>query len=602
VSGVAQRIQGTAAAPGAAHGGWAEVGRPPLPAPRLVEPAEVGAELARLRAAAISSAKELRTLAESVKASGHEAEAAIFGAHALMARDPDLLDSAAREIETRRSDAAAAIMTAARAVAAKVAALEDERLRGRAADILDVADRIARHILGLPGDGDLRRPAVILATDLPPSVTATLPRELVLGIVLEGSSPTAHAAILARAYGIPAVVGAAGALAAARALGPDAEVGLDGSTGEVLLGADAADAARLEARAASDARARAADLFEASLQAVTLDGVEVGLVANLGGPDEARDAVALGAAGVGLFRTEFLFLERAAAPSEEEQLLAYRAVVEAFAGRPVTIRLLDVGGDKPIPYLPIPREDNPFLGVRALRLAADRPELFITQLRACLRAAAAGPVRVMAPMIADAADTAVLLDLAEHARASLVADGLEFGPIELGVMLEIPAAILAAGSYFDQIAFASLGTNDLLQYTLAVDRGNPALERYRDPLHPAQLRLIRLAVEAADARGIPLSVCGEMAGDPVAALALVGLGVRSLSMVAPSLPAVRRAIRRVEAARLAAEADAACLDASAAEARGRFARLLDAGEQAPRRRAGGGGARSSNRRFQTSPW
>ena len=233
---------------------------------------------------------------------------------------------------------------------------------------------------------------------------------------------------------------------------------------------------------------------------MTRDGVEVTLLANIGTPAEAERAVALGARGVGLFRTEFLFVERAAAPSEDEQVAANRSVVDAFAPGPVTIRLLDVGGDKPIPWLPIPAEANPFLGVRALRLAGEQPDLFVTQLRAAMRAAAGGGrVKVMAPMVADAVDVGVLLDLAERARAGLVADGLPHGEVDLGVMLEIPSAVLVAPSFFDRIRFASLGTNDLLQYTLAADRGNPALERYRDPLHPALLRLIASA--GKDARG-----------------------------------------------------------------------------------------------------
>ena len=280
---------------------------------------------------------------------------------------------------------------------------------------------------------------------------------------------------------------------------------------------------------------------------------------------------------MGLFRTEFLFLERSTPPSEDEQTAAYREAVEAFAGDPVTIRLLDIGGDKPIPYLPMPAEDNPFLGVRALRLAVDRPELFVTQLRACYRAATAGPVKVMAPMVADAGDAALLLELAAEARAGLVADGIAFADADLGVMLEIPSAILAADSWFGDVAFASIGTNDLTQYTLAVDRGNPALERYRDAMHPAVLRLIRTAVESAGRAGIGLSVCGEMGGDPAAALALVGLGIRSLSMGAASLPAVRRAIRATDASVLRSTAEAALADRSAADARARFAALLPGG-------------------------
>ena len=265
--------------------------------------------------------------------------------------------------------------------------------------------------------------------------------------------------------------------------------------------------------------------------------VSAAAVVVLGRARSAR-AVELGAHGVGLFRTEFLFLERAAPPSEDEQLAAYRAVVEAFAPHPVTIRLLDVGGDKPIPYLPIAPEANPFLGVRALRLAWDEPGLFLTQLRAAMRAAAGTPdgtVGVMAPMIADARDADLLLRLAARARDGLAAAGVAHGEIELGVMLEIPAAILVGDTYLPRLAFASIGTNDLLQYTVAVDRGNRSLARYQESLHPALLRLVRRAVEACDAAGASLSVCGEMGGDAVAALALVGLGVRKLSMASSSL-------------------------------------------------------------------
>jgi phosphoenolpyruvate-protein kinase (PTS system EI component) len=280
---------------------------------------------------------------------------------------------------------------------------------------------------------------------------------------------------------------------------------------------------------------------------------------------------------VGLFRTEFLFVERSAPPTEDEQLEANLAVVEAFRPGPVTIRLLDVGGDKPIPWLPIPPEPNPFLGVRALRLAAEQPDLFITQLRAAMRAAAGeGRIKVMAPMVADASDVAVLEDLAARARTSLGAEGVPHGEIELGVMLEIPSAVLVAPSFFGRLAFASIGTNDMLQYTLAADRGNAALERYRDSLHPALLRLIASAAKDAATAGVELSVCGEMAGDPAAALALVGLGVTVLSMASSSLAPVRRAIRANDARELG-EAARTALDApSAAVVRARFEALLAA--------------------------
>ena len=236
----------------------------------------------------------------------------------------------------------------------------------------------------------------------------------------------------------------------------------------------------------------------------------------------------------------------------------------------MTIRLLDVGGDKPIPYLPLTEEDNPFLGVRALRLADRRPDVFVTQLRACLRAAVNGRVKVMAPMVADAGDVATLRQLAERARRELVAEGRPIGEIDLGVMLEIPSAILTADTYVRELKFVSIGTNDLLQYTLAADRRNPALERYRDSLHPALLQLVRLAVEAAERARIELSICGEMAGEPVAALVLVGLGVRVLSVSPSSIAAVRRALRGVALRDLERIATAALGDASAADVRRRL--------------------------------
>jgi phosphoenolpyruvate-protein phosphotransferase len=568
------RIAGRAAAPGIAQGPWAELGRPQLPGARPIAVSEIADEVARLRDAAKAASRELRELASSVRDAGHADEAAIFLAQAAMARDPDVIDAAVRSIERDQVDAVGAIQNAGREAAGKIAALDDELLRGRATDVVDVAERIARALAGISEAPTLATPSIVIAADLPPSVTASLPRDRVLGIALEGSSPTAHAAILARAYGIPAIVSATGLLDAARGAGSAATLAIDGSTGEAIVDPDPEERARYDQLAGDAAARRERDLGEAHQPARTLDGLEVALLANIGSPDESADAVRLGAHGIGLFRTEFLFLERSRPPSEEEQAGAYRRVVEAFAGLPVTIRLLDVGGDKQIPYLDQPREDNPFLGVRALRLADRRPDLFITQLRACYRAAAAGPVKVMAPMIADASDAATLRALAREARASLDRDGLPIGEVALGVMLEIPSAILVGDSYLAQLGFASLGTNDLLQYALAVDRGNAALERYRDSLHPALLRLVREAVESSSRAGIELSVCGEMAGDPAAALALVGLGIRQLSMSANSLAAVRRAIRGATTSVLEEAAAAALHDSTAAEARARLNALL----------------------------
>jgi phosphoenolpyruvate-protein phosphotransferase len=571
-----RRVEGVPAAPGVVRAGWIHVAPAPPVRGGLVEPEAVPGEVQRLATATEGAAEALEQIARDVDADGHPDEAAIFSAQAAIARDPALATMAGDRIRDHREDAIAAVQAAAESFAEQLRSLGDELLGARAADVLDVADRIARHLAGRseePGQ-TLEEPAIVVADDLPPSVTATLPRERLLGIALEGSSPTAHAAILARAYGIPAVVGARGLLAALTQAGQDAELAIDGGTGESIIEPDEATRVRFDAGADEGRRRRDVDLQEARQPAATLDGTEVRLVANIGTPEEAEPAIALGARGVGLFRTEFLFLERATPPSEHEQADAYRRVVAAFAPDPVTIRLLDVGGDKQIPYLPIEPEANPFLGVRALRLAHTQPDLFVTQLRACYRAAVAGSVKVMAPMVADAGDAALLLALAERAREELLAEGVEIGEVDLGVMLEIPSAVLVGPSYFERISFASLGTNDLLQYALAVDRGNASLERYRDSLHPAVLRLIRLSVEACAAAGIELSVCGEMAGEPEAALALTGLGVRSLSMAASSLPAVRRAIRGCRLEDLESLAAQALEDAAAGEVRARFAALL----------------------------
>ena len=574
-------LRGIPASSGVARARWTIVRQEEPPTGGSIPPGQIESELERAAAAREAAAEELSRIAADIAEAGHPAEGDIFSAQAAMARDPMLASLTGERIRDRLDDAIVATLAAGGEIADQLRSLGDELLSARAADVADVALRVARHLAGRGGEPGplLEAPAIVVAHDIAPSVAATLPRQHLLGFALETGSPTAHAAILARAYGIPAVVGVGGLVealegaAGAAAGGRSPELAIDGDSGEVVIDPDRAAIRHLDERAAEQARAADRAMAEAGRPAVTRDGVEVVLLANIGTPEEAARCVALGAHGVGLFRTEFLFLERPSPPSEDEQVAAYRSVVEAFAPHPVTIRLLDVGGDKPIPYLPLEPEANPFLGVRALRLAAVRPEIFVTQLRAAYRAAAAGPVKVMAPMIADATDADLLLSLADRARSELEREGATHGPVDLGVMLEIPSAILVADSYFGRLAFGSLGTNDLLQYTVAVDRGNRVLARYQDSLHPALLRLVAEAVAAAERAGIELSVCGEMAGDPVAALALVGLGIRKLSMAAGSLPLVRRAIRASTAAELRATAQASLSAASAAAIRARFEAL-----------------------------
>jgi phosphoenolpyruvate-protein phosphotransferase len=578
-----RRLRGIGASPGVVRAPWVRLDLAAGPIGGRTTADRAAGEVERLEAATLAAASDLEALSLEVRHAGHPDEAAIFEAQAAIAADPALAAMAVERIERSNDDAIAAIRAAAESFAEQLRALEDELLAARAADVVDVGDRIARRLAGTPEPSlELDAPSIVVAEDLPPSLAATLARERLAGIALQGSSPTAHAAILARAYGIPAVVGVVGLLDALGSRGPEGtgEIGLDGGSGEIFTDLDVSTRGRIDALAEEGRERHELDLVEAMRPAVTLDGTEVALLANIGSPDESAAAIALGAAGVGLFRTEFLFLERTTAPSEDEQVAAYERVVRAFSPHPVTIRLLDVGGDKPIPYLPIGKEANPFLGVRALRLAWSDPQLFVTQLRACYRAAAAGPVKVMAPMVADVGDVDLLMELAGRARHELAESGSEFGDIALGVMLEIPASILVAPSYFGRIAFASLGTNDLLQYTLAADRGNAGLERYRDPLHPALLRLIGQALDESRRAGIELSICGEMAGDPAAALALVGLGLRSLSMAPSSLPAVRRALRGVRIEDLANGAEVALGQASAADVRARFDAQLPADARA----------------------
>ena len=569
-----KRLQGIGAAPGVVRAPWVRI----EPAPTLfggrTTKAEASGEVTRLAKATADAAVDLEAISQRVRDDGHPDEAAIFEAQAAIARDPALASMAIDRIHGSHDDAIGAILAAAGLFAEQLRSLDDELLAARAADVMDVGDRIARRLAGAsqPKVG-LDRPAIVVAGDLMPSLTATLPRERLVGIVLEGSSPTAHAAILARAYGIPAVVGVHDLLATLPTTATG-ELAIDGASGDVFIDPDEATKRRFDAGADGAHEQHERDLIEATLPAVTLDGTEVTLLANIGTPDESDAAIALGAQGIGLFRTEFLFLERSSPPSEEEQVVAYERVIQAFAPHPVTIRLLDVGGDKPIPYLPIATEANPFLGVRALRLAYTEPDLFVTQLRACYRAAASGPVKVMAPMVGDADDADLLLQLAERARRESIAAGCEIGEVALGVMLEIPSAILVADSYFGRIAVRQPRDQ---RPPPVHPRGGPR-QRSRSsaigmPCIPPSCDWCARPSTPPRGAGIDLSICGEMAGDPTAALALVGLGVRSLSMAASSLPAVRRAIRGTRMPALETAAIDA-LDDPSARARPRSVRNL----------------------------
>ncbi|GAB2631732.1 phosphoenolpyruvate--protein phosphotransferase [Streptomyces capparidis] len=482
---------------------------------------------------------------------GGEAQA-VLEAQAMMAQDPELMADVERRIAVG-SSAERAIYDAFAAYRALLAAAGDY-LAGRVADLDDVRNRIVARLLGVPMPGvpDSDQPYVLIARDLAPADTALLDPSLVLGFVTEEGGPTSHSAILARAMGVPAVV----ALPGATDLVEGVVVAVDGSTGEVTVEPSEARRAELE-RAAAE---RKAALAASSGPGATSDGHRVPLLANVGGPADVAAAVEAGAEGVGLFRTEFLFLDDSKqAPSEDTQAETYRRVLEAFPEGRVVVRVLDAGADKPLEFLTPGDEPNPALGVRGLRVLLEHPAVLRTQLRALARAAEGLPVHleVMAPMVADRADAKAFADACREA-------GLE---AKFGAMVEIPSAALRARSILREVEFLSLGTNDLAQYTFAADRQVGSLSRLQDPWQPALLDLVAAAAEAARAEGKSCGVCGEAASDPTLACVLTGLGVTSLSMGAASIPYVRATLAKHTLAQCERAAAAARAADTAQEAR-----------------------------------
>jgi phosphoenolpyruvate-protein phosphotransferase len=544
-----ERLRGVPAAPGAA-----------IAVPWRYQPALGGTAVRHgLDESARLAAAELEELAGQLRTAGNPDEAEILEAQAMMALDETLL-SDARARMAAGGFVVDAIIGAGDDAAATLGALEDELLAARAADVRDVARRIARIAVGAAVPR-LERRSIAIAEDLPPSVTAELERELLAGIALESGSRTAHAAILARALRIPAVVGIPQLLE--RAAGAQT-IAIDGDSGELFLDPDDEQRRALEAVARRDRERAAADAALSGQPLQTRDGHRVGLAANIGRQNEAAPALAAGAEGIGLFRTEFMFMGRAQAPSEDEQVGAYATVLATFGDRPVVIRLIDLGGDKDLPYLAVEPEANPFLGVRAIRLARQDPDLILTQLRAILRAAAQTGATpwIMAPMVADASDVALLHELVDRAAAGVP----DHPAARRGIMVEIPSAVTLAHELAAEVDFLSIGTNDLTQYLLAADRTNPALADQQDALHPAVVRSIAAVVEAGRATGTHVAVCGELGGDPAGAVVLAGLGIDELSMEPTSFGAVKRALGsvRLDEAQEVARGAMAARDAVAA--------------------------------------
>ncbi|HEY0529728.1 MAG TPA: phosphoenolpyruvate--protein phosphotransferase [Gemmatimonadaceae bacterium] len=448
-------------------------------------------------------------------------------------------------------------------------------LRERVGDLIDIHIRVLSILLGLPDHDPVDLPKgsnkILVTHDLTPSLTVQLDREAIIGIATDAGTRTSHVAILARSLGLPAVVGLRDAT---ERLHGNEHVILDGTSGVLVVDPTPTQAANYRERRAREVEDAAALQTLAGAESVTLDGHWVTLRANVDLPEEAEAAAHSGAEGVGLMRTEFLVVGRATMPDEEEQYRAYRHVVEAFGGRPVVIRTFDVGGDK-LPVGGYPSDPNPFLGWRAIRMCLDEPELFKTQLRALLRAAMHGDVRIMFPLIITLDEVHQAKHLLAEAARELDARGVEYRhDLPLGVMVETPAAALSIHTLVDDVSFFSIGTNDLVQYTLAVDRGSAALAARFTPLHPAVLTLIKRIVDVGVEHRLEVAVCGEMASQPLMAFALIGLGVRSLSVAGRAVPLVKRVIRGVSVG-VAAEAAAAALSAKTArEAEGELRRRL----------------------------
>ena len=507
---------------------------------------DVAREMVRLETALIETGRQLHEIQQRVGEAMGSESAGIFEAHLHVVDDPSFVDEVYRDVRAKRKNVEKVLFEVSERYAQTLLQMEDDYLRERAVDIRDVTRRILRNLAGGGGDGlaGLEAPRVLVARDIAPSDLAAYDRRKILGVVTELGSPTSHAAIMARAMDLPAVVGLRGA--AARLADGDRVI-LDGVRGLVV---QHPSPAREEvygriARSRSVIQKRLGALKDEA--AVTLDGHAVVLSANIEMPADVEAAWARGARGIGLFRSEYLFLAGPGEPSEERQYEAYAEVARKILPESAIIRTLDLGGDKVALAGKLLEEANPFLGWRAIRLCLDRPAMFKTQLRAILRASAHNPrLRIMYPMVSSAGEVDQANALLAECKAELAAAGAAFNPdVEVGVMIEIPSAALTADLIAPKVKFFSIGTNDLVQYALAVDRGNERIAHLYEPTHPAVLQLIRHTVEASHRHGIWTGVCGETAGNPILAPLLVGMGVDELSASPGAVPLVKDVLRHI---------------------------------------------------------
>ncbi|MDR0137045.1 phosphoenolpyruvate--protein phosphotransferase [Metabacillus idriensis] len=509
------------------------------------EVADKTAEVLRFDEAIQKSKSELEKIKEHAFRELGADKAEIFEAHILVLSDPELLNPVKEKISSEAVNAEFAMKETADMFVSMFESMDNEYMKERAADIRDVTKRVIGHLLGveIPNPSMISEEVIIVAEDLTPSDTAQLNRQYVLGFTTDIGGRTSHSAIMARSMEIPAVVGTKTATSDIK--NGDIVI-VDGIDGDVIVNPSEDVIAGFEKKKAQYEVQKAEWAKLVNEETVTKDGQHVELAANIGTPDDVRGVLENGGEAVGLYRTEFLYMGRDQLPTEDEQFEAYKAVLERMEGKPVVVRTLDIGGDKELPYLNLPKEMNPFLGFRAIRLCLEEQEIFRTQLRALLRASTFGNLKIMFPMIAVVDEFRQAKAILLEEKAKLVSEGADVSEnIEIGMMVEIPSTAVLADQFAKDVDFFSIGTNDLIQYTMAADRMNERVSYLYQPYNPAILRLVTLVIEAAHKEGKWVGMCGEMAGDPLAIPVLLGLGLDEFSMSATSILPARSLIKNL---------------------------------------------------------